>query len=48
MPEQQYQLRIPLALTGLTPREVTETLQVLAVQRQPALPPREYGEGCTL
>ena len=41
MPEPQYTSRILLAVTGLTPQVVTETLYALAVQRQPAFIPTD-------
>jgi CRISPR-associated protein (TIGR02584 family) len=50
MPDHRYPRRILLAVTGLTPQVVTETLYALAVQRQPPFIPTEIhllttGEG---
>ena len=41
MPGPEYPRRILLAVTGLTPQVVTETLYALAIQRQPSFIPTE-------
>ncbi len=41
MTDHPYPRRILLAVTGLTPQVITETLYALAVQRQPAFIPTE-------
>jgi hypothetical protein len=41
MTDPPYPRRILLAVTGLTPQVITETLYALAIQRQPAFIPTD-------